>query len=302
MTAMQRRPIAPQYTEPDASDFDTARVGETTQRIRALRAAGTPDDLAAAAALRNAMVVVNLGLVHVIARRYSGAMDYEDRVMYGVLGLIRAVDDFDPEVGERFSVYARIWIRNQIGRALSDLSRMVRLPAYVVEGYQALARAMARDDVDAHDVSALAAATGFKAAKVVALLGSYNERVVPIDGNASDADIEHHEVHVAVSPLPSPAQLVTQVERRAAVLAAVDRLTPREAFVVLRRFGFVDDRAEHGLPENDGVWQLAEVAAALGVKVYMVRKIQSDAMRKLARRLRHLEYGGEPEPDSRDEQ
>jgi RNA polymerase sigma factor (sigma-70 family) len=258
-------------------------------RIRAFIADGTPEAGTEAMAFRAAMIEAHLGLVHHIARRYASTMDYEDRVMYGVMGLIRAVDGFDPEVGERFSVYAANWIRARIRRALSDYSRMVRLPAYVVEGYQALVRAMADGEIDEGDVEALAAATRFKADKVRVLLSSYTERVVALVTEVGVDGDDH--VHVAVCPRATPAQLVAREERRVAVAAAMQRLTEREQFVLMRRYGFIDDRGDHGLPARDGYWYLDEVAAALGLSVGTVRKVQADALRKMRRRL--LEHGDE---------
>lgn len=92
---------------------------------------------------RNARVVANIGLVRGIAARYDfGGVDYEDRVQFGMFGLMRAAEKFDPSRGLRFSTYATPWIKQAIRGGVADQGRLVQVPLHGQRrGKEALARA-----------------------------------------------------------------------------------------------------------------------------------------------------------------
>ena len=91
---------------------------------------------------RQRLIECNLRLVISIAKKYRGrGVAFEDLIQEGNIGLMKAVDKFDPEMGNRFSTYATWWIRQGVTRAVADHARTVRLPAHVVDALYRLRRA-----------------------------------------------------------------------------------------------------------------------------------------------------------------
>ncbi len=184
-------------------------------------------------AVRNRFVEANLGLVVSVARRYERRLfSLSDLIQEGNAGLLKAVDRFDPELGNRFSTYAVWWIRHAIGRALSDRGREIRLPVHVAERQQTLLRA--RNEFEGrHGRSGtareLAEATGFTVERVKALLAVDFRRATGHDPNtktsqpllvdelpadppayddALDAELYQDGLHAAIETLPTMMQAI----------------------------------------------------------------------------------------------
>src|SRR5918998_208158 len=133
MQGMQARDTLTQYLGRirDSKLLDAAEERDLSRRTHA-----------GDGAARQRLIESNLRLVISIAKKYRGrGVPFEDLIQEGNAGLIRAVEKFDPEMGNRFSTYATWWIRQAVTRALADHGRTVRLPAHVVDALYRLRRA-----------------------------------------------------------------------------------------------------------------------------------------------------------------
>jgi RNA polymerase primary sigma factor len=220
---------------------------------------------------RDHMVRANLRLVVNIARRYAAAgLGLQDLIEEGNLGLMRAVEAFDPSMNTRFSTYASYWIKQSIKRAVINCGKTIRVPAYTVELLNKWRRAAARLQEDLgrpptpEEVAARLKLSKRKfhiiqKALSVGNVGMQADDEMPLDETVPDDRTD------------APDAALAQADDLREVLRLLDDLDPREAAVLRLRFGL----------DGADPLTLAEIGDRLGLTRERVRQIERDALHSL---------------------
>lgn len=223
---------------------------------------------------RAQLINSNLRLVVSIARRYQGhGLSLLDLIQEGSVGLMRAVDKFDPSRGLKFSTYATYWIRQSVGRAIADHGRTVRLPVHLGERLSRLARARQQltqrldREPTAEEVASEVGLTPEQVtrAEQAALMPASLDEPHTEDGTGTLAEI-------IADPLQlSPLEQVSHTLLQDDLSEALSHLTPRERHIIRLRYGL----------DGETALTLEQIGQRLNLTRERVRQLESEALKKL---------------------
>jgi RNA polymerase primary sigma factor len=227
---------------------------------------------------RDQMVRANLRLVVNIARSYTGkGLGLQDLIEEGNLGLLRAVEGFDPTMNTRFSTYASYWIKQSIKRALVNTAKTIRIPAYMVELLAKWRRAAAKlqDDLGRPATQEEIARNLGLPKKKLAII----KKAIRVYNSAPQT--EQTEAGWSIDEMlmdgrsKSPDAEMVETDDLKHVLDLLDKMDQREATVLRMRFGLDDEEPK----------TLKEIGERLGLTRERVRQIESEALHKLSESL-----------------
>ena len=224
---------------------------------------------------KQALIAANLRLVIKVAKKYMNqGLAFQDLIEEGNLGLIKASEKFNWRRGFKFSTYATWWIRQAITRALSNLSRTVRVPVHVSEDinrFERISRDLARKLGREPELAEISKAGRLKFEKIHKLQRLAQRNIsleVPVGDDPNSKSIVDF---IEDKSVVSPAQNVFDQLRSEKLKKLISALNEKEQKVILMRFGFDQDRPT----------TLEQAGSLLGVTRERIRQIEEKALQKI---------------------
>ena len=230
------------------------------------------------AAAREHMIKANLRLVVKIANDYSGyGLSLSDLVSEGNIGLMNAVERFDPEKGGKLSTYGAWWIKQSIKRALANQSKTIRLPIHMVDKIarmrrisSILAEALGREPTDEE----LAAELGLPRQKI-AMLKQASQRPTSLDAPVNEGEATEYGEIISDESASDPLEMLSDKNLHGEIDGLLSILNDRERRIIDERFGL------NGLKPM----LLEDVGREFGVSRERIRQLQNSALTKMRNAL-----------------
>lgn len=267
---------APQYSDPTTLYLN--EIGYTALLNAEQEIALAREALQGNAQSRQRMIEANLRLVVAIAKRYQHrGLGLPDLIAEGNIGLIRAVEKFNPEFGFRFSTYATWWIKQTIDRALMNQGRTIRLPIHVMKELGVCLRALdqLRDELGREPSPKEIARRIDKPVRTVERLLLSNTKVYSANVALPDTTDSAFLDNLPDETPSDPQEILQEQDLQESIEGWLGRLSAKHCEVVTRRFG---------LRGHDG-GTLEDVGKEIGLTRERVRQIQIEALDKLRRMM-----------------
>lgn len=226
-----------------------------------------------AKAAKQKLVEHNMRYVLTIANRYTtSGLNYDDLVQEGCIGLMKAAEKYDPELGYRFTTYATFWIKQSIQRAIMDHGRTIRIPVHLMEKMQTLRKAEreAEQIPQREKMDVLMEKTGFTKRQILQLQ-TLNLDVVSLDTPIGEEQDSTLGDFVAAESQTTEDKIMQKCLYEDIEVLLASCLSEKEYDIIIKRFGLDGNRPQ----------TLEELGTCYGVTRERIRQIEVKALRKL---------------------